>query len=79
MGKLHHNKEIAAAIQEALEQGWTFKKSSGSAHAFGVLLCPEHNRLGCKKSVLSTPRNPENHAKQIRKAIKQYSHSENNE
>lgn len=79
MKKLHKNKEIAAAIQEALNQGWAFSKSSASAHAFGVLLCPEHSRLGCRKSVLSTPRNPENHAKQIRDAIKQCSHSEDNE
>lgn len=72
--KIHKNKEIARAIQEALSQDWTFKKSSGSAHAFGVLFCPAQNRTGCKISVLSTPRSPENHAKQIRKAIKKCTH-----
>ncbi|MBL4885222.1 MAG: hypothetical protein JKY95_11890 [Planctomycetaceae bacterium] len=63
MAKIHPNKEISAAIEYALENGYRFEKSNG--HAFGRLLCPHNHRDGCSMQVWSTPRSPENHARRI--------------
>jgi hypothetical protein len=54
----HPNKHIREAIKYAEEHGWTFHKSRG--HSFGVLRCPQPG--GCRESVYSTPRVPEDHA-----------------
>ena len=65
MGKGRHpSKEIDAAVQAA---GWTVEMSNG--HAWGHLLCPTHSREGCIIPVWSTPKNPENHARGLRRAI----------
>lgn len=58
----HPNKHIQAAIEYAIENGWTFVLSNG--HAFGILRCGAQNG-GCQKSVWLTPKNPEDHARQI--------------
>lgn len=44
--KKHPNKEIELAIQYAENKGWQYKKTGGSAHAWGRLLCPLHEREG---------------------------------
>lgn len=49
-----------------------------SSHACGRLLCPETSRFGCQISIWSTPRNPENHAKQIIRTIKKCEHGDIN-
>ena len=67
MAKNHPNKEISAAIDFALANGWRFEKSNG--HIFGMLYCPANKRSGCKKGVFSTPRNTTAHAKDIRKFV----------
>ncbi len=72
--KTHPNKELERAIQYAESQGWRYKKVGGSAHAWGRLLCPLKDREGCSMFVWSTPRNPETHAKRIRKRINLCSH-----
>ncbi|WP_339747378.1 hypothetical protein [uncultured Rubinisphaera sp.] len=74
MAKLHPNKEISQAIEYAIEQGWKFIKSNG--HVFGILHCPANNREGCKRSIFSTPRNPEAHARDILRAVSRCSHGE---
>lgn len=60
----HPNKHIQAALEYAESHGWRIVESGNSAHAFCRLKClrkhAEH-----QMSVWSTPRNPENHAKQI--------------
>ena len=38
-------------------------------HIFGTLWCPLQTREGCRFRVYSTPRNPEDHAKRIRRAV----------
>lgn len=65
----HPNKEIENAIRHAEEKGWRYRKVGGSAHAWGRLLCPLHEREGCSLSIWSTPRNCELHARQIRKYV----------
>jgi len=72
--KSHPNKFIEDAILYAEKHGWRYKEAGGSAHAWGRLLCPHETRDGCAMSIWSTPRNPENHAKQILKRIKQCPH-----
>jgi len=65
----HQNKHIREAIRYAQERGWRVVKASGQAHVWGKLLCPHGARDGCFFNVHSTPSNPENHAKRIRRAI----------
>jgi hypothetical protein len=63
----HPNKHIQDAVKYAERRGWRVEMSAG--HAWGRLFCPRHDRDGCQFSVWSTPRNPENHAKQIRRRV----------
>ena len=60
---MHPNKHIRASIEYALSRGWT--QRPGGGHAFCILKCPAGVREGCRKSVWSTPRNPEAHARDI--------------
>ncbi len=67
--KRHPKKDIEAAIEYAEHHGWRFQKVGNSAHAWGRLLCPLHERGGCSMSVYSTPRNALVHARQIRRRV----------
>jgi hypothetical protein len=68
----HPNKEIAEAIQYAKKNGWKIKE--GGAHAWGKMYCP-HNSQECRcgefciQSIWSTPKNPQNHAKLIKRVV----------
>lgn len=66
----HPNKHIQAALVYAQQHGWEIVASVKSAHAFCRLRClqgyTEH-----QMSVWSTPKNPENHAKQILRKVKE--------
>lgn len=77
----HPNKEIEEAIRYAEKNGWVFKDTGKSAHAWGRLLCPLHTREGHQISIWSTPRNPYNHANQIFRLVDKCLHKEgeNNE
>ncbi|MEM9703991.1 MAG: hypothetical protein AAF907_16245 [Planctomycetota bacterium] len=70
----HPNKHIREAIEYALDRGWRLEKSGKSAHNWGMLLCPFNARGGCRVAVHSTPRVPENHADQIRRAVDRCPH-----
>lgn len=63
----HPHKDIERAVRHAESLGWRVFMSQG--HAWGHLLCPLTTRDGCRVSVWSTPRNPENHARQIQREI----------
>jgi hypothetical protein len=68
----HPSKEIEAAVAHAEAAGWTWIKATG--HAWGKLRCPFNDptcRCGefCQHSVWSTPRNPEGHARQLRRIV----------
>lgn len=69
----HPNKHIREAITEALTRGWRVTMSQG--HIWGQLWCPEQSRDGCIIRVFSTPRNPENHAKFIRRRVEACPHA----
>jgi hypothetical protein len=70
----HPSKEIEAAVAYAEAQGWRWRKVKG--HAWGTLLCARHDRDGCFIFVWSTPRSPENHAKQIRRGVDRCPHKD---
>ena len=63
----HSKPVIEQAVQYAEALGWRVVISNG--HAWGRLFCPRSTREGCIISVWSTPRNPDNHARHIRKVI----------
>jgi hypothetical protein len=71
----HKNKHIRAAVNYALERGWRLEVRGPHAHAWGVLYCPLRSREGCQKAVYGTPRIPEAHAKDIRRAVDGCTHS----
>lgn len=72
--KKHPNKEIEESIRYAETNGWRYRETGGSAHAWGRLMCPLNNREGCIMSIWSTPRCSENHAKQIYRNVKSCPH-----
>lgn len=68
----HPRKEIEAAVQYAEGEFWRCKL--GGSHAWGKLYCPYHCaacRCGefCIVSIWSTPRNPELHARFLRRVV----------
>ena len=63
----HPKPAIEKVIEYAEQLGWRVELSGG--HAWGRLFCPFCSRTGCIISVWSTPRNADNHARQIRKVI----------
>ena len=69
----HPKKEVEQAVAYAEEAGWEVSLAKG--HAWARLLCPEGTRSGCViLSVWSTPRSPENHARQLIRAIDRCTH-----
>ena len=72
MAKKHPNKEIQTALKYAEKKGWRIEL--GGSHAWGKIYCPNNDqqcRCGefCITSVWSTPRNPTNHARQLRRVV----------
>jgi hypothetical protein len=70
--KKHAKKDIEQALIYAEEHGWTV--DVGGSHAWGKMYCPSNSdvcRGGnfCISSIWSTPKNPYNHAKQIKRVV----------
>ncbi|QEI09066.1 hypothetical protein FXN63_01855 [Pigmentiphaga aceris] len=68
----HPKKEVEAAIKHAETHGW--RVQIGGSHAWGKLYCPyndEECRCGefCIACIWSTPKNPGNHARSIRRVV----------
>jgi hypothetical protein len=68
----HPHKEINAAVDHAIDLGWTLISSSG--HAWGIIRCPDGTRDGCRRSVWSTPKNPEKFARELRRYVDKCPH-----
>lgn len=64
----HPKKDVEAALALAEAAGWRVMPSS-SGHRWGVMYCGAEGRAACKASIWSTPRNPGDHAKQLRRRI----------
>ena len=62
----HPKKEVEAALAELEDAGWTVAPNA-SGHRWGVARCAESSRSGCQVSIWSTPRSPDNHARQLRR------------
>ena len=72
MAKKHPNKDIRAALEYAEQKGWRIVE--GGSHAWGKFYCPYNDSQCrwvefCVISIWSTPKNPTNHAKQIRRVV----------
>ena len=70
-------KEISEAIEYAESKGWRVEAAGGHGHAWGRMYCPYKDgncRCGefCIISIWSTPKNPGNHARQIRRVVDNY-------
>jgi hypothetical protein len=74
----YSNKHIEAAVKHAESLHWRLVKASAHAHSWGYLLSPQ-TRMGCELTVYSTPRVPENHAKDIRREVDGRPHTGANE
>jgi len=70
----HPNKHIRAAVEYAVANGWTLRKAGPRAHIWGRLYCRLGTRNGCSRAVYSTPKHPEDHAKDIRRAVDRCPH-----
>lgn len=70
--KKHPKRDVENALQYAEAKGWRIEV--GGSHAWGKMYCP-HNDNNCRcgefciTSIWSTPQNPANHAKQIRRVV----------
>lgn len=64
----HPNKHIREALRYAEQHGWIIKKSGPRAHAWGVIRC-SHGHRECWMAIYSTPKNPEGHARNIRRTV----------
>jgi hypothetical protein len=67
----HPKKEVEIAVKDAEAAGWRIEQD-GSGHCWGRMLCPygkEPTHQRHQHSVWSTPKNPGNHAKQIRRQV----------
>ena len=68
----HPKREIEEAIKHAEAERWRVKV--GGSHAWGKICCPYNDhecRCGefCITSVWSTPKNPGNHARALRRVV----------
>ena len=74
MGRSRHsNKAIEAALRQMEAEGWVFRDAHGHARFVGH--CPAADVCACRVSVWSTPRNPENHARQLLRMLRRCSES----
>jgi phage terminase large subunit GpA-like protein len=65
----HGRKRIREALDAADAAGFKVEMSTGHGHAWGYVTCPH---CGQRLSVWSTPRNDDNHAKQIERFIRRH-------
>jgi hypothetical protein len=68
----HPKKEVEEAIRHAEDNGW--RVEVGGSHAWGKIYCPYNDtecRCGefCIASIWSTPKNPGNQARQIKRVV----------
>ena len=68
----HPKKEVEEALRHAESKGW--RVEVGGSHAWGKIYCPYNDaecRCGefCITSIWSTPRNPGNFARKVRRVV----------
>jgi hypothetical protein len=67
----HSKKQIRDALDEADAAGFDVEDTSDLGHSWGHTLCTVDKQ---RMQVWSTPKNADNHAKQIRRFISRHSH-----
>ena len=70
----HPNSEIENTLKYVESCNWKVEQARGSAHAWGQMYCPRNdktcrNGIYCITSIWSTPRNPGNHAKKLKRVV----------
>lgn len=65
----HPKKDVEAALQFAEANGWTVTPTT-RGHRWGKAECAN----GCSVSIWSTPKNAQNHAKHIQRAVARCPH-----
>lgn len=76
-GGNHSKPPVKKALREAEDAGLIVKANPGrSAHGWGAIYCTV---CGQRFAVWSTPRNADNHAKQIRRFQKRHRHEDEEE
>jgi hypothetical protein len=63
----HSKKEVEEAICYAESMGWTVELRSG--HCWARIFCPHHVEEKHRMSVYSTPRDAQDHAKDIKRIV----------
>ncbi len=71
---MHPSKHIREALEYAEANGWTIAKARPGAHIWGSIYCMLNTREGCRVNVYSTPKNPQDHAKRLRRAVDRCQH-----
>ncbi len=71
---IHPNKHIREAIRYAERKGWRLIKANVRAHIWGTVWCPHSDRTGCRVRIMSTPKNPEAHARDVRRIVNRCPH-----
>lgn len=73
----HPNPAIEAVLRYAESLGWRVEKARGGhSHRWGTIFCPHAAQGGCQLPVRSTPRNPEGHARRLRRLIDSCPHAD---
>ncbi|MCZ7664772.1 MAG: hypothetical protein M5U22_18445 [Thermoleophilia bacterium] len=69
----HPDKEVEDALRFAEIHGWKVEQGKGqSKHAWGSMYCLGKSGRGqCRASIWSTPRVPQDHAKELRRRVLQ--------
>jgi hypothetical protein len=68
----HSKKAVEAAVASAEAACWRWRKMGH----WGLLLCPHADQDGCQIGVNGTPRNADDHAKQIMRAVARCPHGQ---
>ena len=68
----HCKQQVREALDDADKAGFDVVDTSTRGHSWGYILC---RVCGKRRSVWSTPKNADNHAKQIRRFIWKHHHS----
>ncbi len=73
----HQHKKITEVLEYAQEQGWSIQESRG--RSWGKVSCPYNDnkcrkRKYCLKNVYTTPKNPENKARELKRIIQNCIH-----
>ena len=79
--KKHSKPVIEEALQYAESKNWRVENSNSHAHSWGKMYCP-YNKNDCRcgefciTSIWCTPKNIDNHAKQIKRCVDKCVHLE---